>query len=198
MLFLTTRTKRLVGLCVRLASLLETGEHYKLQARCCCNQEPPTNLILGVVFVPDVDYPCPDITRLKFADDIAQALFDNCFDITDGPYAPDITAVELDQELIIMFYESTSNNFNESYAELDLQVLRDVDNKYRFEGYRLYQLANASVTAQELGDISKSRPIAQVDVKNGVREIYNWTGQVNPLDPVTGPIVWTPTREAYW
>ena len=153
-------------------------------------------LILGVVFVPDIDYPCPDITRLKFADDIAQALFDNCFDITDGPDAPDITAVELDQELIIMFSnESTSNNFNESYEELDLQAPRDVDNKYRFEGYRLYQLANASVTAQELGDISKARQIAQVDVKNGVREIYNWRGEPNPLDPVFGPIVWTPTKE---
>jgi hypothetical protein len=153
-------------------------------------------LIMGVVFVPDVDYPCPDITRLKFADDIAQALFDNCFDITDGPDAPDITSVELDRELIIMFSnESTSNNFNESYAELDLQAPRDVDNKYRFEGYRLYQLANASVTAQELGDISKARPIAQVDVKNGVREVYNWVGQVNPLDPVFGPTVWTPTKE---
>ena len=39
-------------------------------------------LIMGVVFVPDITYPCPDITRLKYADDIAQALFNNCFDIT--------------------------------------------------------------------------------------------------------------------
>lgn len=177
---------------------LPIGDRRTLQATGPLLLQPgATNeLILGVVFVPDVDYPCPDITRLKFADDIAQALFDNCFDITDGPDAPDITAVELDQELIIMFSnESTSNNFNESYEELDLQAPRDVDNTYKFEGYRLYQLANASVTAQELGDISKSRPIAQVDVKNGIREIYNWTGQANPLDPVTGPIVWTPTRE---
>jgi hypothetical protein len=59
-------------------------------------------LIIGVVYVPDIDYPCPDVTRLKFADDIAQALFDNCFDITDGPDAPDLTAVELDRELILM------------------------------------------------------------------------------------------------
>ena len=153
-------------------------------------------LIMGVVFVPDIDYPCPDITRLKFADDIAQALFDNCFDITDGPDAPDITAVELDKELIIMFSnESTSNNFNESYAEKDLQAPLMVDNLFRFEGYRLYQLANASVTAQELNDISKARPIAQVDVKNGIKEIYNWTGQPNPLDPIFGPVVWTPIKE---
>ncbi|MBL0025901.1 MAG: hypothetical protein IPO98_13280 [Saprospiraceae bacterium] len=153
-------------------------------------------LIMGVVFVPDIDYPCPDITRLKFADDIAQALFDNCFDITDGPDAPDITAVELDQELILMFSnEPSSNNFNESYSEIDLQAPRDVDNKYRFEGYRLFQLANASVTGQELDDISKARQIAQVDVKNGIREIYNWTGQSNPLDPIFGPVVWTPHKE---
>jgi hypothetical protein len=153
-------------------------------------------LILGVVFVPDMDYPCPDITRLKFADDIAQALFDNCFNITDGPDAPDITAVELDQELIIMFSnESTSNNFNESYKEKDLQAPRDVDNDYRFEGYRLFQLANASVTAQELGDISKARQIAQVDIKNNVKEIYNWKGIPNPLDAIYGPTVWIPTKQ---
>ncbi|MBC7883936.1 MAG: hypothetical protein H7X99_00575, partial [Saprospiraceae bacterium] len=153
-------------------------------------------LILGVVFVPDLDYPCPDITRLRFADDIAQALFDNCFDITDGPDAPDITAIELDKELIILLSnEATSNNLNESYEEKDLQAPNDVDNTYKFEGYRLYQLANASVTAQELGDISKARQIAQVDVKNGVREIYNWKGEPNPLDPIFGPTIWTPTKE---
>ncbi|MFZ1751462.1 MAG: hypothetical protein WAU01_14780, partial [Saprospiraceae bacterium] len=153
-------------------------------------------LIMGVVFVPDLDYPCPDITRLRFADDIAQALFDNCFDITDGPDAPDITAVELDKELIIMFSnEATSNNFNESYEEKDLQAPRDVDNLYRFEGYKLYQLANASVTAQELGDVSKARLIAQVDVKNGVQDIVNWTGLTNPIDPIFGAPVWIPTKE---
>ncbi|MBK9255598.1 MAG: hypothetical protein IPM42_08945 [Saprospiraceae bacterium] len=147
-------------------------------------------LILGIVFVPDIDYPCPDITRLKFADDIAQALFDNCFDITDGPDAPDITSVELDKEIIIMFSnEATSNNFNESYKEIDLQAPRDVDNFYRFEGYRLYQLANASVTGQELGDVSKARQIAQVDVKNNISEIINWTGDAHPTRP--GQILWS-------
>jgi len=35
-------------------------------------------LIIGVVWVPDLDYPCPDISRLLFADDLAQSLFDNC------------------------------------------------------------------------------------------------------------------------
>ena len=42
----------------------------------------PEELIVGAVFVPDLQYPCPDITRLQFADDIAQSLFDNCFDLS--------------------------------------------------------------------------------------------------------------------
>ncbi len=152
-------------------------------------------LILGVVFVPDVPHPCPDITTLRFADDIAQALFDNCFDITDGPDAPDITSVELDQELILMLSNdpASSNNSEESYAEVDLQAPLGVDNFYKFEGYRIYQLVNASVTAQELGDVSKARQIAQVDVKNGIKAIYNWTGSQNPFGP-NNPTIWTPTR----
>ncbi|MBK8624069.1 MAG: hypothetical protein IPN86_00395 [Saprospiraceae bacterium] len=153
-------------------------------------------LIMGVVFVPSIIYPCPDLTRLRFADDIAQALFDNCFDLTDGPDAPDVTAVELDQELIILLSnEQTSNNFNEKYSETDLQapLLEGDQGKYIFEGYRLYQLASANVTAQELGDITKARPVAQVDIKNGIKEIYNWTGSAHPLQP-NGPTIWTPSK----
>ena len=40
-----------------------------------------------------MNYPCPDITRLQYYDDIAQSLFNNCFDFPDGPDAPDVTAV---------------------------------------------------------------------------------------------------------
>lgn len=176
-------------------SNLPFGDRRTLQATGPLLLQPgATNeLIIGIVFVPNIDYPCPDITRLKFADDIAQALFDNCFDITDGPDAPDITGVELDREIIIMFSnEATSNNFNESYAEVDLQAPRDVDNIYRFEGYRLYQLVNASVTAQELGDVTKARQIAQVDIKNNVTEIYNWRGEAHPNKP--NNIIWSFTR----
>ena len=55
-------------------------------------------LIIGVVWVPDQNYPCPSIAKLQEADDIAQALFDNCFEITDGPDAPDCDFIEMDQE----------------------------------------------------------------------------------------------------
>lgn len=151
-------------------------------------------LIVGVVFVPDVKHPCPNLARLRAADDIAQALFDNCFDITEGPDAPDLTPVELDRELILLLSnEFSSNNFNEAYEEKDLQAPEDVDNTYKFEGYRIFQLANSAVSPQELSDVSKAREIAKVDIKNGIKDIYTWTGQPNPIIE-NGPIVWTPKR----
>lgn len=156
-------------------------------------------LIIGVVFVPSVDYPCPDITRLQFADDLAQALFDNCFDITDGPDAPDMFAVELDRQLILLLsndsLEVESNNALQNYAETDLQAPEGVDDSlYRFEGYKIYQLANPNVTVQELDDIDKARIIQQVDVKNGVSDIYNWYPLPNP-NPNVVETVWFPSIE---
>lgn len=154
-------------------------------------------LIIGVVFVPDIEHPCPDITRLQFADDIAQSLFDNCFDITDGPDAPDMFGVELDRELILVLSNDTtkSNNKFELYEEVDLQAPASAeDKKYRFEGYKIYQLANANVSVQELNDISKARLIFQVDKNNGISEIFNWRSEINPLPGGGGEQVWTFTR----
>ncbi len=143
-------------------------------------------LIIGAVFVPNVDYPCPDFSRLTEADDLAQALFDNCFDIIDGPTAPDLYAVELDRQLIIMLSNDTliteTNNAKEQYHEVDFLAseVGAEDSLYRFEGYKLYQLKNPSVSVQELDNIELARLIRQVDVKNGVSKIYNWKQVPNP------------------
>lgn len=147
----------------------------------------PEELIVGTVFVPDLQYPCPDITRLQFADDIAQALFDNCFDITDGPDAPDMCAVELDRQLILLLTNDSiienSNNALLSYEEPDLQAPEGVEDPlYRFEGYKIYQLAHPSVTAQELDDPEKAKLVAQADIKNDVTSIYNWFPKSNPVE----------------
>lgn len=147
----------------------------------------PEELIVGAVFVPDMDYPCPDISRLQFADDIAQALFNNCFDITDGPDAPDMFAVELDRQLILMLSNDTlvtnSNNAKQEYEEVDLQAPETIeDNTYKFEGYKVYQLQNPAVSVQELDDPEKAKLIRQVDVNNGVGKIYNWYPENNPIE----------------
>jgi hypothetical protein len=59
--------------------------------------------------------------------------------------------------------------------ELDLQASLGVgDPYYKFEGDKIYQLANPYVTPNEWDDIDKARLIRQVDINNGVEDIYNW------------------------
>lgn len=156
-------------------------------------------LIIGVVFVPDEQsYPCPDISRLLTADDLAQSLFDNCFNITDGPDAPDLCTIELDREVIITLSNAPgSNNADEDYEEEDLQI-SDVtvtgdDRLYKFEGYQIYQLINGSVTPQELDNIEKARVVFQTDVKNGTATLYNWTSMTDPTD--MSSIIYAPVRQ---
>ena len=75
-----------------------------------------------------------------------------------------------------------SNNSNESYAEADpviksvVESLQDsnvTDSTYDFQGYIIYQLKNAQVSSSEYRDLSKARPVAQVDIKDGVSKIVN-------------------------
>lgn len=163
-------------------------------------QPQATNeLIVGVVFVPDEEsYPCPDLSRLRTADDLAQSLFDNCFNITDGPDAPDICGIELDQEIIMtLFNQSTSNNFEELYQEEDLLIANDtLSNEaklYKFEGYQIYQVVNGGISPSELNNIDKARLVFQTDLKNDVTELYNWTSSISPVGD--GDIIYTPTRK---
>lgn len=143
-------------------------------------------LIIGVVWVPNIDYPCPSIDRLLSADVLAQNLFDACFNITDGPDAPDMTGLELDREIILVLSNDTirSNNKFLEYAEADLRsnLVEGGDSLYRFEGYRIYQLADPGVTAAEYSDPTRAIEVAQVDLKNGITSINNWVSIPNP-DP---------------
>ena len=143
-------------------------------------------LIIGVPWVPDLAYPCPDISRLQRADDLAQNLFDNCFDITDGPDAPDVCFVELDRKIIFALSndQAVSNNAFEDYIELDVRStagpIPDEEKSYVFEGYKVYQFKDASVTTGEINDPERSQLVFQCDIKNGVGDIYNWSEVSNP------------------
>ncbi|MEQ8704294.1 MAG: hypothetical protein RIC19_10265 [Phaeodactylibacter sp.] len=142
-------------------------------------------LIVGVVWVADQPYPCPSIRQLQQADDIAQALFDNCFDIVDGPDAPDIDIIELDEELILILTndENRSNNAFEAYAERGLEIPETVeDSLYVFEGYKVYQVAgpNVGLTPENVNNPSLVRLIAQVDITNGIDRLFNWVSVENP------------------
>ncbi len=162
------------------------------------------NLIVGIPWAqtPIKNQQLYSIPLLKAADDKAQALFDNCFKILNGPDAPDLTIQELDQELIIYLNNPpTSNNYAERYEETDVTILpvpgstiaalANPDRKYRFQGYKVYQLRDETVTQTDLGDQTKAKLIFQCDIKDGVSRIINYetdneTGQVKPVLKVDG------------
>ena len=121
------------------------------------------------------------VELLRKVDDKCQAMFDNCFKVLDGPNAPDLTIRELDKQLIIYLSNSeSSNNVNESYIEPDPNIPEfDADGNlndryFRFEGYKVYQLANKEVSPAEINDPAKARLIFQCDIKNYVSRIINF------------------------
>jgi hypothetical protein len=132
--------------------------------------------------------PWASVTLLRTVDDKCQSLFNNCFKVIDGPNAPDLVIRELDRELLVYIDNPKgSNNYQEKYAEFDPNILQPnpahpdqrSDSLYRFEGYEVFQLKDASVT---LGDAKDQygnfnpdlvRLVAQFDTKNGVGRIIN-------------------------
>jgi hypothetical protein len=126
------------------------------------------------------------VEKLKVADDKCQALFDNCFQVVNGPNAPDLTIRELDKKLIVYitnrFVNNTGNNFQERYEEIDpsitspdtLSADERYDSTYVFEGYKIYQLVSPDVSPSELDDPDQAQLVFQCDVDNGVGEIINY------------------------
>lgn len=175
---------------------LGSGDRRTLQASGPFRLLPGTTneLIVGMVWVPNIRHPRPSLFKLQAADDLAQALFDNCFDITDGPDAPNVDILELDKELILVLSnQPNSNNYLEAYSEVDLRApsTRPEDEiSYKFEGYKIFQLAAANVSLSDLDDPDKARLVYQVDVKNNVSKIFNWVSVDNPNSGQ--PAVWTP------
>ena len=143
-------------------------------------------LIVGVVWVADQVYPCPSLNELLEADVLAQDLFDNCFELKNGPDAPNVDFVELDKELILLINpDKGSNNFNtvpEDYSEAGLGIPPGQDSLFRFEGYRIFQVSGPDVSLNEntISDPTQVREIATVDLKNNIKKLYNWVATPNP------------------
>jgi hypothetical protein len=181
---------------------LTFGDRRTLQASGPFTLKPGAvnELIIGIPWVPDIDYPCPDLEQLFRADRLAQGLFDNCFDLLDGPTAPTVNWVELHQEIVaVLSNDSLSNNFRENYQEPDFlapekfKLSTNPDSQalanYRFEGYRIYQLINPNVSAADYDDPGKARLVSEVDVKNGVQKVYNW---IETRDPNSNEVIYYP------
>ncbi len=132
---------------------------------------------------------------IRSIDDQAQALFDGHFKTVEGPEAPRMVIREMDRKLIFyLVNDYGSNNFGESYGRTDgayndsLQYHQIVskatgkpDSLYKFEGYRVFQLANSEVTSAEIfdpktGEVDNTKAVEvfQCDVHNGVTQIVNY------------------------
>ncbi len=123
--------------------------------------------------------PFASVEKLRLVDDKAQALFDNCFRVLNGPDAPDVTIVELDKELILSISNRpNSNNYKEQYKEKDPQIISPpgttYDNEYHFEGYQIFQLKDGFTSVNDLTNPDKAILVAQCDLKNGISQLINY------------------------
>ncbi|MEO6831580.1 MAG: hypothetical protein ABI378_04735 [Chitinophagaceae bacterium] len=159
------------------------------------------DIIIGACWVPNVGG-CPNtsFTRIRAADDLIQDLFDNHFKTIEGPEAPNLIVREMDRHLI--FYLTNdfgSTNFQEKYGYSDSafyrvstpKTRRYPDSLYKFEGYRVFQLKNSTVSVNNIFntdgvvDNTVAAEVFQTDIKNGVGKIINYIG-----NPDKGPGVY--------
>lgn len=134
--------------------------------------------------------PFASVEKLRLADDKAQALFDNCFKVLNGPDAPDLAVQELDRELILYISnKNVSNNYNEEYIEKDpfvvipdtldgvyiSDIYKDTLKNYKFQGYQIYQVKNSSISVTDLDDPDVARLAFQCDLKDGISQLINFT-----------------------
>lgn len=140
------------------------------------------NITVGIVYARSAESDLfASVRALKIADTKAQALFDNCFEILEPPTAPLLKIQELNNELILMLSNSPQgNNRHEDYIKEDKVNIVDgdtivYDKFYRFEGYQIFQLKDASVSVSDIGNTDKARLVAQCDLKNEHSDLFNYT-----------------------
>lgn len=155
------------------------------------------DIVFGSVWASGVGG-CPntDFKTIKNIDDGAQALFDAGFKTVEGPESPRLVVRELDKKLVFYIVNDYgSNNYKENYGRDDgsykdslryhqlVTKAKDIsdDTLYKFEGYRVFQLANSEVTSADIFDpntgevnTSKAIEIFQCDKSNGITKIVNY------------------------
>ena len=145
-------------------------------------------ITIGVVWARTTSGgPRGSLNLLLQADTKAQALFENCFKVLNGPDAPNLEIVELDKELIInMVNESSSNNYKLGFEEIDpvIKALNASDStlrydeSYNFQGILLYQLSSSSVSTGELENLDRARLVYQSDLKDNTSRTPNYETDV--------------------
>lgn len=148
---------------------------------------------IGLPFAQEnLGYSTASVAKLKHVSDKTQAMFNQCFIPMAPPDAPELVIREYDKSLIIQIYNSAiSNNYQESFAQNDpFNVLPDSVyttggwvkptafqknqyNLFTFQGYKLYQVQDTSVSIKDLNDSLKARLIWQADIKDDIVDLFN-------------------------
>ena len=150
------------------------------------------DITIGVPWVANAGgCPSTSFKKLRIADDLAQALFDNNFKTIEGPNAPRLVVREMDRKLVFYIVnDSLSNNFQEKYGYdtsaayrvpcVKAKALGAKDSLYKFEGYRVFQLKTALTQASQIYDQygqvdnTVASEVFSCDIKNGVTKIINY------------------------
>lgn len=143
------------------------------------------NITVGVVYgrnTAETDLEA-SVRSMKSADSKAQALFDNCFELVEPPVAPLLTVQEMENELILFLTEPAGFDEQTWFEEDRINIVTPddliqqgifYDDTFRFEGYQIYQMADADASVADLDDIEKARLVAQCDIQNGVSKLVNY------------------------
>ena len=153
------------------------------------------DITTGIVFARSYEgTPWASVEAMLVADEKAQRLFENCFQVVDGPDAPELTIVEQDQKLIFHIWNKpNSNNYLEQYIERDPFIVcplvqPDCDIHYHFQGYQVWQLKDhtVSITDAMAHNANLARLIFQCDIRDGISQIvnYNWDNTIEANIPV--------------
>lgn len=177
----------------------EPGDRRFIQSAGKFRLEPGefNNITVGVVWARPFGDTDVTLDALRIADDKAQSLFDNCFRILSGPDAPDLSAQELKNEVLLYIQNecTSSNNYRESYGypsdfafdplipdlRADGSEIEDEQHYYEFQGYKIYQLKDATVSSAELEDPSRAQLVFQTDKNDGIGQLTNFVD-----DPTIG------------
>lgn len=149
------------------------------------------DITVGAVWARANSTPWASVEKVRTADIKAQRLFENCFQLIDGPDAPDLDIVELDNKFIFHISNDPlrSNNYLESYREKDPFIdatVPEEDQYYEFQGYQVFQLKDQTVTLADIDNDNLARQIYQCDVKDGVTQIINfvWDPDLQASHPI--------------
>ncbi len=135
--------------------------------------------------------PLASVDVIKRADDLAQRLFNNCFQVLDGPDAPELAIREMDQKIIISL-ENTRNEKVELYSQFDKNIpgvvadqINDTtivydtlsidERSYKFQGYKIYQVSSENISISDINDPSKAKLLYQIDLDDDVTKLINYT-----------------------